>query len=141
MEPPGVVRSSLHFNVLSTAKGHFGMKGLLGSLQDLRKKKSLTAFVFLCVHQEIGAFLGEARGREGFFNYLLRLMRNLNDGKDRVWVMSEVGSSRCSVLENTYVTYEEDCWNLLYPFICEKGGYALQCGGDDVCVCVFERGW
>lgn len=73
----------------------------------------------------MGAFLAEARGREGFFNYLLRLMRNANQGKDRVWVMSEVGTSRCSALEHNYILYEEDCWNLLYPFICEKGEMAV----------------
>ncbi|XP_076442507.1 protein bark beetle-like [Babylonia areolata] len=73
--------------------------------------------------REIGAFLGEARGREGFYNYLLRLMRNTNNPEERVWVMSEVGSSRCSALEYSYIVYEEDCWNLLYPFICEKDPY------------------
>lgn len=73
--------------------------------------------------QSLGAFLAEGKGREGFYNYLLRLMRNRNDPSERVWVMSEVGSGRCSAFENTYIVYEEDCWNLLYPFICEKDPY------------------
>ena len=67
------------------------------------------------------AFLGEARGREEFFNRLLRLMRSGNDPADRVWVMAEVGSSRCSAFQYTNVLYIEDCWSNMYPFICEKG--------------------
>nr|KAG5700697.1 hypothetical protein BaRGS_029062 [Batillaria attramentaria] len=73
--------------------------------------------------QSLGAFLAEGKGREGFYNYLLRLMRNQNDPRSRVWVMSEVGSGRCSAIENTYIIYEEDCRNILYPFICEKDPY------------------
>lgn len=73
--------------------------------------------------KQLGAYLADSRGLEEYFNYLLRLMRNNNDGKDRVWVMSEVGSGRCSALEYSYIIYEEDCWTLLYPFICELDPY------------------
>ncbi|KAK0049320.1 protein bark beetle [Biomphalaria pfeifferi] len=66
-----------------------------------------------------GAFLAEARDREGFFNYLMRLMLIDQTWAPRVWVMSDISRSRCAAFEKTYLVYEQDCARLYYPFICE----------------------
>ncbi|GFO27981.1 class a scavenger receptor srcr domain with c-type lectin domain [Plakobranchus ocellatus] len=66
-----------------------------------------------------GAFLAEARGREGFFNYLVRLMVIEQDWAQKVWVMADLGLGRCSAFEQNYIVYEEDCTRKFYPFICE----------------------
>ncbi|GFR58263.1 neurotrypsin [Elysia marginata] len=66
-----------------------------------------------------GAFLAEARGREGFFNYLVRLMVIERDWAQKVWVMADLGTGRCSAFELNYIVYEEDCTRKFYPFICE----------------------
>ncbi|CAL1535561.1 unnamed protein product [Lymnaea stagnalis] len=66
-----------------------------------------------------GAFLAEARDREGFFNYLMRLMVIDPTLIQRVWVMSETGGGRCAAFENSYLVYEQDCSRKYYPFICE----------------------
>ncbi|KAK6181325.1 hypothetical protein SNE40_009204 [Patella caerulea] len=68
-------------------------------------------------------YLADARNRGRFLEYLLRLMRNVNEPQMRVWVNGEVRSRRCSSFEYDYVVEEEDCTRLLYPFICEKDPY------------------
>ncbi|XP_012945265.1 protein bark beetle [Aplysia californica] len=73
--------------------------------------------------QSHGAFLAEARDREGFFNYLIRLMVSDMDWSTRVWVMSGAGSDRCSALEVQNIVYEQDCARRYYPFICETDPY------------------
>lgn len=67
------------------------------------------------------AFLAEARDHEDFFNYLVRLMVIQPDWTQRVWVMSDVGSGRCSAFEQSYIVFEEECTRRYYPFICETG--------------------
>ena len=65
--------------------------------------------------------MAEARGREGFFNYLVRLMVIERDWAQKVWVMADLGIGRCSAFEQNYIVYEEDCTRKFYPFICETG--------------------
>lgn len=84
----------------------------------------LTVIVFITIsNQSHGAFLAEARDREDFFNYLIRLMVIEQDWTQRVWVMSDVGQGRCSAFEKSYIVYEEECTRRYYPFICETGRF------------------
>ena len=75
--------------------------------------------------QENEGFLAEAKDRQEFFRYLLRLTENVYNPKLRVWVYSEMPSGRCSAFEKNYVVEEYDCYYILHPFICEKGKYKI----------------
>jgi hypothetical protein len=92
-------------------------------------KQKLPYFITNCVLfflQENDGFLAEAKGRVEFLKYLLRLTMNVYNEDKRVWVYSEVTSGRCSAIEKNYITEEYDCYNVLHPFICEKGKQMLH---------------
>ncbi|XP_067681580.1 protein bark beetle-like [Haliotis asinina] len=73
-----------------------------------------------------GGFLADLRGREYFLEYLVRLMRAVNNPRMRVWVMGDVKSGYCAALQGSNMIIEDDCTRLLYPFICEKDPYITQ---------------
>ena len=73
-------------------------------------------FVF---QQDLGGNLGAAKDREFFFQKLI--IESDNYYNKPVWVYMPLSPGLCSVFLDDFISIENDCQNLLFPFVCEKG--------------------
>lgn len=69
---------------------------------------------------ELGGNLAESKDQELFFQKLVIESENYYNLKKRVWVYTAQSPGLCSVFLGDFVSTENDCTHLLYPFICEK---------------------